>query len=603
MCGIAGWFGGASMQDPRSYAQALAHRGPDDHGVWQTEKAALIHTRLSIIDLSSSGHQPMVNEDGSKGLVFNGEIYNYNSLRGLLSGCSFKGCSDTEVLFNLLIRYQDQALKHLAGMYAFAFWDEVKQVGILARDPFGIKPLYYRHDSTGVLYFSSEVRPLRHDNDQVCADRLRDTLLWGSVPAPGTIWKEIHQLPPGSFLVWERGEVKRSTFAKVQYGLVQSGITLTDDDSEGVPVDLNNRIAIIHHTRAALHDSVKRHLVSDVPVGIFLSGGIDSTAVLALARNILGPEAKIHTFSIGFHDECYNEAPLTERTAVHFKTHHTTWKMKAEEGLQQLLPFLNALDLPTIDGFNTWCVSLFARREGMKVVLSGVGGDEFFAGYPSFQQVPIFHHLYHSPLRKLIYCAIKNKPTGSAYQRLSAYLKSGGSWLHAYHAMRGIFTPEEAARLAKHISGHEPGSPPFADSDEAQLQGSRPRSIVAHFEVTRYLRNQLLRDSDLFSMAHGLELRTPLVDARLSAALAFIPDRERLRQGKRLLMEALPEIPQWILRQPKRGFRFPFQEWMNGQFGNQLRQIEQNSPVPLKTWYRTWALATVLKVLGHLDFK
>ncbi len=606
MCGIAGWFGGSSSRDPDYFIRSLAHRGPDDRGVWKARGATLIHTRLAIIDLTSFSHQPMLSEDQESGLVFNGEIYNYRSLRPHLSTCEPKGKSDTEMLLLLLIEKQERALKHLAGMYAFAFWDQKRQRGILARDPLGIKPLYYRHHDDGSLSFASETYPLRENHDSISPDALRDTFLWGTVPSPQTLWTPIRQVPPGSYLIWENGNIRIVPFVTLEGGVVTAGIDLEDKDSSktmhgGSLPKISDWKAAAEFTRQALIESVTRHLVSDVPVGIFLSGGIDSTVILALTRLILCPKATIHTFSIGFNESSYNESAIAEKTAAHFSAKHVTWKMNSRDWATQLQKFLNHLDLPTIDGFNTWCVSNLARQEGMKVVLSGVGGDEFFAGYPSFRQVPLFHALYHSFLRHPIARILQKMPIGSAYHRLTDYLRGDGSWLHAYHAMRGIFTVEEARQLTKHLLGKEPTNPAFSEGQEEGLPRSS-RSTVAHFEVTRYLRNQLLRDSDLFSMAHGLELRTPFVDARLSHALSLVPSAMRLRLGKKLLIAAVPEIPLWVLKQPKRGFVFPMQKWIKEEFRKELLSIEQCSPVPLITWYRTWALACVMKILGHIRF-
>jgi asparagine synthase (glutamine-hydrolysing) len=606
MCGIAGWFGALSDGNPSHFMDALAHRGPDDCGMWQSKGATLVHTRLAIIDLTPFSHQPMLSHDQEYGLVFNGEIYNYQSLRSHLSTCEPKGKSDTEMLLLLLMEKQEKALRHLAGMYAFAFWDQKRQRGILARDPFGIKPLYYRQHHNGSLSFASETHPLRENNDVLSPDALRDTFLWGTVPSPQTLWMPIRQVPPGCYLTWDNGKVEIVPYVAIEGGLVISGIDPVDDNSpDSKGSDFSPKItdwrSAVQFTRRALIESVTRHLVSDVPVGIFLSGGIDSTAILALTRLILGSEAKIHTFSIGFNETSYNESVISEKTSAHFGSMHTTWKVNSSDWAKQLQEFMRHLDLPTIDGFNTWCVSDLAHQAGMKVVLSGVGGDEFFAGYPSFIRVPLFKALYHSWFRHLTILALRKTAVGSAYHRLLDYLIGDGSWIQAYHAMRGIFTVDEAKRLTKHILGKEPSTAAFSDVAPKSLSASA-RSIISHFEVTRYLRNQLLRDSDLFSMAHGLELRTPFVDARLSHALSHVPTMMRLKYGKKLLIAAVPEIPHWVLKQPKRGFLFPMQQWIKKEFSRELSKVEEFSPVPLVTWYRTWALACVMKVLGYIKF-
>lgn len=602
MCGIAGFFGSINGSDPDALIRSLKHRGPDDHGFWKTENAILIHTRLSIIDLSISARQPMLSTSKRQGIVFNGEIYNYLALKSHIDTKSFKSQSDTEILLYLIIKYKEHVFKYLAGMYAFAFWDEDRKEGILARDPYGIKPLYYRYNKDGTLIFASESKVLRTNGDTVCPNSFRDTLLWGSVPSPQTLWSEIRQVPSGAYLIWDKGSVRIEHHSSLRKGKFHFSISMNDNISENQSISIVDCKNPIAYTRFWLEESIKRHLVSDVPVGIFLSGGIDSTVILALVRKLLGENSKIYTFSIGFHERLYNEANLAEKTAHHFKTEHITWILSASQGQVELRNFLLHLDLPTIDGFNTWCVSLLARREGMKVALSGVGGDELFGGYPSFYRVPQIYRLYHSPFRKVLIPWLARKPQGSVYRRLLAYLKGKGSWLHAYHAFRGIFTPDEAFLITKKIVGKEPTQEPFSEISDSELPED-PLSVIVQLETTRYLTNQLLRDSDIFSMAHGIELRLPLVDARLAMALDILPPRVRVTRSKSLLKKAVPEIPAWILRQPKRGFVFPFKEWLQKEFSEQLFEIEKFSPVPLNAWYRTWCLASVLKVLGQVEFK
>jgi asparagine synthase (glutamine-hydrolysing) len=269
--------------------------------------------------------------------------------------------------------------------------------------------------------------------------------------------------------------------------------------------------------------------------------------------------------------------------------------MTPEEGAAEIPSFLAAADQASIDGFNTWCVSKLARREGLKVVLSGLGGDEWFAGYRTFEKVPQFHlgHQMLGPLRPLFAKLLSRRPSGSPWRRVEAFLRGGGSWLEAFHVLRGIFTEEEATELTQEILGRFPKPISWG----LDWMPKDPRACVSELEVSRYMRNQLLRDADVFSMAHGLELRVPLVDIRLADALLAIPSSDRLLKGKRLLVDAVPEIPDWIRNQPKRGFAFPFQEWMEGPFGEHLAKAHEVSPIPLNTWYRTWAVAKALSAL------
>ncbi len=549
-------------------------------------------------------------------IVFNGEIYNYRELREDLDrkGLGVRGeghgsevrdqqsvvrgqrsvvgtCdsalspqsspedwqsnSDTEVLLRLLVREGKGALSKLAGMFAFAFYDSESGRALLARDAFGIKPLYYL-ERAGGLVFASEVKVLRPlvTETETAAAALRDTLLWGSVPEPATLTDGIRQLPAGCFLEWDGTAAKVGRWHELRFGAAPA------------PADP------VAATRAALIESIQRHLVSDVPVGIFLSGGIDSTAVLALAREVLGPGADLRTFCIGFDDPAYDESSVARRTADRFGARHTEWRMTTEDGQAEIAGYLAAMDQPTIDGFNTWCVSKLARREGMKVVLSGLGGDELFAGYESFRQVPGFLRLHGllRPLRPLVGAVLDRTPVGSRWRRLSAFMRGSGTALAAFHARRGIFTEPEAKELARLLTGRDAGP---ADWSLEDLPDD-PADAVSFLELTRYMRNQLLRDSDIFSMAHGLELRVPFVDVRLFNSLAAIPASVRLRQGKQLLLEAVPEIPAWVRNQPKHGFSFPFEEWMQGKFGELLAAADKKTTVPLVTWYRRRALAAVL---------
>jgi asparagine synthase (glutamine-hydrolysing) len=594
MCGIAGQFGLSNTSFAERALAALKHRGPDGHGVWQGGQTTLVHTRLAILDLSEAGTQPMVFDGGSRGsavrpagdssdghrqvLVFNGEIYNYLELRNELEaqGESFVGNSDTEVLLRLLVREGEACLPKLAGMFAFAFWDEAAGSALLARDPLGIKPLYYRQED-GALAFASETRVLRKEGDETDAQALRDFFLWGSVQEPATLNTAVRQLPAGHCLKWKNGILE----IKQWHSVTRSNSKPRSPESAAV------------QTRDALLDSMRRHLVSDVPVGIFLSGGIDSTVILALTREVLGPDADIRTFSIGFDDPEFDESGLARRTAAHFGALHTEWRMTPEEGSAEIPAFLAAVDQPGIDGFNTWCVSKLARREGVKVVLSGLGGDEIFAGYSSFERVPQFRRAFQllGPLRRLAAGILNRKEPATPWRRLGAFFDGGGSWLEAYHAKRGIFTADEATVLAETISGRSvpPANWMIADLPE------HPREVVSRLEVTRYMRNQLLRDSDVFSMAHGLELRVPFVDARLLSQISGISTGQRLRKGKQLLLAAVPEVPEWIRNQPKRGFRFPFQQWLEEHFGGMLAEAQRVSPIPLKAWYRTWAVAAAIR--------
>lgn len=588
MCGIAGWIGPDAGWRTDAWCGGLRRRGPDGSGVWSDGEATLVHTRLAVIDLSEASAQPMtaLSSSGSVrgAMVFNGEIYNFRDLRESLArdGMDWRSDGDAEVLLEWFSRDRDACLPSLAGMFALAFWDPARREAWLARDAFGIKPLYYRIDGR-TLAFASQAALLTRSDDGVDSAALRDFLMWGSVPEPATLDPAVRLLPAGHWLKFDAasGAVSTGRWHHPRWNAPTVGMTRPEAAAT---------------VRAALEASVRRHLVSDVPVGVFLSGGIDSTAVLALTRNALGPDADIRTFSIGFEDPGYDESAIARRTAEAFGTVHTEWRMTAAEGAAEIPAFLDAVDQPSIDGFNTWCVARLARREGMKVVLSGLGGDEWFGGYDSFRRVPRFRRLHRMPagLRSMISSLLRLSPPGSRWRRLAAFLCSGGSWLDAYHVQRGIFTRQEAELVAHRLTGRQvTGSADACDGDPP-CDGP---AAVGFLEVTRYMRNQLLRDSDVFSMAHGLELRVPMVDARLADALLTIPPELRFLRGKRLLLDAVPEVPRWVVEQPKRGFRFPFRRWLACGFGGMLAKAGRASPVALREWYRTWAVAIAIECL------
>ncbi len=592
MCGVAGMVGcQLEMSVLRTRVQQmqrqLRHRGPDDDGIHVDSSAAvgLAHARLAILDLSDSGHQPMFSPDGRYVVVFNGEIYNFKQLRRELeqSGEAFASQSDTEVLLRMYQRRGPQFVDCLEGMFAIAIWDSRDRSCFLARDPFGIKPLYiWRRD--GAIAFASEVRSLLHAKlgpTRLCGEALRDYLLQGSVQEPLTLVEGIVALEPGAWLRWRDGVEESDTFWRPSFDADHDAI---HDRDPSVAIEI---------TRKALRESIQKHFVSDVPVGIFLSGGIDSTAILALA-NLEGFQ-HLRTFCLSFDEVEFNEGELARRTATHFATDHHDWRITAQQGSELIHHYLAALDQPSNDGFNTFCVSKFAREMGAKVVLSGLGGDELFGGYPSFRRVPQLHR-WHRQLamipgaRGVAAAAARRFIGGNRGPRLAEYFRGDGSIDSAHRCMRGIFTRHDTEQLLKRYLSHLPPPDSVVGGESA---AHRPHDQVSLLELTTYMRNQLLRDSDVMSMAWGLELRVPLVDRSLFDVVRKIPSSIRLAAGKQLLLDSVPEIPEWIASQPKRGFRFPFQSWVSGQWGQVFDQLKRQSPVPLDAWYQAWTLFTL----------
>lgn len=583
MCGIAGIL--SIDRQPELAASplpamllALRHRGPDDEGVFRSPggHAALAHARLSILDLSPAGHQPMSTPDGRLTIVFNGEIYNFQELRRELAarGAVFRSNSDTEVILRTYEHHGAACVEKLRGMFAFALWDEREQCCLLARDPFGIKPLYY-HATGARLIFASETRALLASglvDRKLDARGLHGYFRTGSVPEPRTLLRDVRCLEAGHTAVWRAGQLETRRFWSLQFA----------------PAPVAEADAV-RATRHALLDSVEHHFISDVPVGVFLSGGIDSTALVALART--AGRKDLHTYSIGFPGLPADEGGLARRTAEHFGTRHEEWPLDAAAGRELFGQFLRAMDQPSIDGLNTFTVSKFARDRGMKVVLSGLGGDELFGGYKSFREVPRLARLNRrlrgaGPVRTGAQ-ALLRRASRPPWRRLGEMLGQPARLDTAYAALRGTFTDTEAAALTRRYTGEE-----VADdfSTEEPPPDPTPEDTVSRLELTRYMRNQLLRDSDVMSMAHGLELRVPFLDLPLADALARIPAALRLRTGKQLLLQAVPEVPAWIASQPKRGFLFPFDQWLGAEWREVFGALDRTCPVPTQTWYRKWAV-------------
>lgn len=588
MCGIAGIVGDLPELRYRLPAMLsrLEHRGPDDRGEYfgSNDCVALGQQRLAILDLSPLGHQPMVSSCGRYIIVFNGEIYNFRDLRdGLLqSGVRLKSQSDTEVILELYVREGASCVGRLDGMFAFAIWDTLDETLFCARDPLGIKPFYY-WQVENKFAFASEIRALLQAElapRRLDFAALHGYLVYGAVQEPETLVAGIRSLPAGHTLTWNDGTMRLDAYWE-----------LTFDNPRP---ELQDYKQALLQTRSALDDSITRHFVSDVPVGIFLSGGIDSTAVLALAHT--QGIAPLQTFCIGFEQRELDESDLAQRTAHHFNTEHHSWRMSANEGMELFHTFLDKFDLPSNDGFNSYCVSKFARDQGLKVVLSGLGGDELFGGYPSFSVIPKLQRLYAlcrwgGGMRRIVARCMSHLPFAPRHQRLLSFLQSKGQITDAYCAMRGHFTPTEATGLLADFGA-------TSESFEASIDPPRPMDVrdgVAYLEATRYMRNQLLRDSDVLSMSVGLELRTPLVDRKLWDTVTRIPTTARLQPGKKMLVDAVPEIPSWILGSPKRGFRFPFEQWLSGPWSEMFTSMERRASVPLRTWSRKWSLF----VLNH----
>lgn len=537
----------------------MARRGPDGDGLWTSEdgRVGLAHRRLAVVDLTDAGAQPMHSADGRLAVVFNGEVYNYRALRAELEadGARFASSSDTEVLLHLYARHGARLVEHLRGMYAFALYDADRGGLLLARDPYGIKPLYVSDDGRAARV-ASQVRALLAGGG---VDTAPDPaghagfFLWGSVPEPHTLYRGVRALPAGHTLwVDADGPHAPVAFADVPDALRDGA------HAPEAPADL----------REALLDTVRAHLVADVPVGVFLSAGRDSATLAALAAETGGA---LRTVTLGFEEyrgTAHDEVPLAEATARHVGADHRTVWTTREDFAGAREDVLEAMDQPTLDGVNTYFVSRAAREAGLKVALSGVGGDELFAGYPSFRDVPRLVRAMR-PVPAAVGRAVRSaaapilrRTTSPKYAGLAEY---GGSWGGAYLLRRGLFMPWELAGvlgpdLAR--AGLD-GLRPLAALDAAAAGQASDAARVTAMESTAYLRNQLLRDTDWASMAHGLEVRTPLVDWALLRALAPGVACGPGRVTKEALAaSARPALPDAVLRRPKTGFTVPVRDWL-----------------------------------------
>jgi asparagine synthase (glutamine-hydrolysing) len=557
MCGINGIVrltaGSAPIdrEEVLRTREAMARRGPDDAGVWSSEEAALASRRLAILDLSPAGRQPFASPDGRFLAVMNGEIYNFRELRRQLAdeGAEFRSQSDTEVVLHLYRKEGAAMLPRLRGMFGLAIWDDAAKRLLLARDPLGIKPLYYSTEG-GLLRFASQVKALEAGgavSREVDPAGLAGFLLWGSVPEPFTIRRAVRALPAGTFLMVEDGRAG----APVPFYRFGKAAPAT-------PLE----------PAAAVEDSVRAHLVSDVPVAVFLSAGLDSGLIAALARrNLPEPPA---TFTLRFDvlaGTPLDEGPPAAEVARVLGTRHIE-RMVDRADFAGLWPAaLAAMDQPSIDGFNTWLVSRAAHEAGLKVVLSGLGGDELFGSYPSFRDVPHLAQLARRARRVPGLAALWPGLAGllaPSRPKLRGLLRCGGTLPGAYFLRRGLFLPEELPGLIGKDRADEglAAYDPVADA-AAAVDGADSWLAVHALETARYMRNQLLRDSDWASMAHSVELRVPLADPWLRAHLAargFEPARS---QGKAALVrQAAPELPEALWDRPKTGFYIPVMEWL-----------------------------------------
>lgn len=570
MCGVIGAFTDSTALEPaiRQAMQRMHRRGPDGEGLWQEDGAWLGHRRLAIIDLDQRAAQPMQSPCGRYVIVFNGEIYNYRVLRDVLrkQGVALRTTSDTEVILALFAAEGEAMLPKLLGMFAFVIWDRVAKRAFAARDPYGIKPLYIATTSSGVLLASQVKALLATGLVSREADPRGQAGFWmlGSVPEPHTWYRDVRALPSGH-CVW------------IQHGRASSPRCWQDvGDAWRLATTVSTPAGEMRErVSAALRESVERHLVADVPVGVFLSGGIDSGALAGLmveagARELEGVTIAFDEFA-GRHED---EAPAAAQIAAHYGIRHSVRRVSRKEFHAELPRIVDAMDQPSIDAINTWYASKAVAERGLKVVVSGVGGDELFQGYESFEYLPRIVANWRSISRVPGMYAV-GKTAGSLQARRSgnARWRHAADWARtisgAWWLRRSLYAPEDLPGLM----GMDVAAEILHDFEALRwvqaMSGALPpdgRLALAQIESTAYLRNQLLRDSDWASMDHSVELRTPLVDAHLLASLQPVLPFFSRHQGKKWLAQA-PEnpLPVEIIERRKTGFGIPVGRWLGAE--------------------------------------
>jgi asparagine synthase (glutamine-hydrolysing) len=597
MCGICGVVGADGLLAEKRVRQmmgALVHRGPDDEGILACPGAIFCVRRLSIMDLSG-GRQPIYNETRDIGVVFNGEIYNFQQLRGELEnrGHCFHTRSDTEVIVHSYEEWGERCVEHLRGMFAFALWDGRNGAGnpvrrgrvFLARDPLGIKPLYYAM-AAGALFFASEVRALLASEAferRLSRQAVEGYLLFGSAVEPATLVEGVHSLPAGHSLALKLdAPILPKPAAYWELSLRASQLR----PSPG------NLASAARDVRATLEKAVSEQLLADVPVGVFLSGGLDSAALTALAARA---RPGVQTFTLAFPERDFNEAAAARNIARRLDTDHHELLLTSDEIRPRLFEAVGALDQPSMDGVNTFFVSWGARRAGLKVALSGLGGDELFGGYPSFRAAPYLARLLAMArgLPKQARGAIsqvlleiarrgRGQSRADKLVKIAAVFSHPEALPHAYFFARLLFTPRQTERLlspsmiAIHGERGSADAASWRNSLEQLVAGAemfRGQSVISYLELRSYMLNTLLRDTDSMSMHHSLEVRVPLLDHGLVELVEALPDsaKRRARTPKALLSEAVKDLlPAEILYQPKRTFTLPWEHWLRGKLGAEV---------------------------------
>lgn len=562
---------------------AMRHRGPDDSGLVElpdpagrSHPAVLLHARLAILDLSPAGHQPMRDQPPSDGItpnwiVYNGEIYNFRDLRAELAGRGWpcRTRCDTETILNAYRAWGEPCAERFRGMFAWCLLDGGRGRAWLCRDRLGIKPLYLFRPAAGGLLFASELRTLLAADPDLVPPvmnpaALESFLAQGAVCGAASLIEGVELLGPGQSLWtdWSGEPLERRTWWRIPFGTA---------GGPG-PCDATTRDREVARLADTLRDAVRLRLISDVPLGLFLSGGIDSAAIATVASEVA--DARVETISIGFDEQEYDETDVAAEVAHQLGTSHRCVRLTGRDILEGLEGALAAVDQPTVDGFNVFFVSRAARRTGLKVALSGLGGDELFGGYATFRDVPralawrrrlAWLNPAHFPVSRLL--AAHGSRAGA---KASLMLTRSATPSQMYLLRRELFFPRERRQLRAPPTASDPatGVPRTIVADLArQARDLDPFNQISLFEMSSYMRHMLLRDADVFSMAHALELRVPLLDHLLVEQVAALagPVKQEASRPKSLLLDAVgPRLPGRLGRLRKRGFTFPWTAWLRG---------------------------------------
>tara|TARA_B100001250_G_scaffold413378_1_gene447316 strand:+ start:1581 stop:3374 length:1794 start_codon:yes stop_codon:yes gene_type:complete len=585
MCGISGIY---NCSDRNINANKIIEniiklqdkRGPDDRGMWQStcKKTTFGHNRLSIIDLTDKARQPLVSKDNSLVITFNGEIYNYKEIRNELSknNILFKSNSDTEVILESYKCWGIEFVKKLRGMFAFAIWDNNKKKLLLARDPFGIKPLYY-FKKNNILFFASQVKSIL-SIDNISFEKsgrsVLDYYLWGNIREPLTLYKDIYSLERGTVKIFDSKLNENSyEYANIKDAIHNSKKTNFKNESE-----LNEKLNYL------IRDTVNYHQVSDVPVTFLLSSGIDSNILLAASKKKINTNFNAMTLDFS---EKLKESPLAKVGSKMSNIDHIVEKVDDNEIAELISQYYKYMDMPTNDGLNNYVVSYFAKKKGSKVLISGIGGDELFSGYPSFKRIPIMRKISkvipnNKNIQKILYdITYKILSKFNKNTKYAGVLKYSHNTFDSFMLQRCVFTPEEIADLI---------NTKIIDEEMSDLELQQQKEIndkdfeneqlkIMYFEIKYYLCSKLLRDSDWASMANSVELRTPFVDWFFFNELLPLLKSNIKISKKNMLDSFKGQTPLELYNRKKTGFAIPYRQYFKKVSG-----IKNKYTDPIKDW-------------------